>query len=153
MAWSRAISSSEVVDAVELAGIAAMDHGPALLDLGEVEIGEPGLHGAPERVAGIEVQLGAAEDEVGGVLVRGGEAGEGRRRERVDLARLPDRVRRRIGLQVGPAREAHQAAGEGDVHRRTHAERWPRSRGTARFRGSDAGAKGRPRPWPTDPTP
>ena len=69
-------------------------------------------------VAGIEVQLGAAEDEVGGVLVRGGEAGEGRRRERVDLARLPDRVRRRIGPQVGPAREAHQAAGEGDVHRR-----------------------------------
>ena len=70
-----------LAEAVELAGIAAMDHaGAALLDLGEVEVGEPGLQGAAEQVVGVELQLGAAKDEIGGVVVGGDEAGEGRRR-------------------------------------------------------------------------
>ena len=101
-----------------------MDHaGARLLDLGEVEVGEPGLEAAAEQVVGAELQRRAAEDEKGGVVVGGDEAGEGPGVDQVEMPWPP--VAQVGGLAaIGAARERDQATGEGRVHAGARIARW-----------------------------
>jgi hypothetical protein len=93
-----------------------MDHaGAGLLDLGEVKVDEPSLEAAAEQVVGAELQRRAAEDEKGGMVVGGDEAGEGPGVDRVEMPWAP--VARVGGLgAIGAPRERDQTTGEGRVH-------------------------------------